>query len=201
MLTHTSYSLLSSLTSSSASGATGPSASYRREYRVNRGIQAKMGDGGTLPGDFTGDALRCRNSWKRPAKPRRGADDAGGVSTGVAAASAAAASTEAESAGAAAAGFGGALRTGRGRVRRAFGRASGAGTDVDVTSAVNSGSAASPRGGSVQLAAVPLRRAAARRRSDRGVSTTTLQTLRNASASGDTGDRRTSGAGGGSTGF
>jgi len=88
-----------------------------------------MGDGGTLPGDFTGDALRCRNSWKRPAKPRRGADDAGGV---VVAASAAAASTEAESAGAAAAGFGGALRTGRGRVRRAFGRASGAGTDVDA---------------------------------------------------------------------
>ena len=159
-----------------------------------------MGDGGTLPGDFTGDALRCRNSWKRPAKPRRGADEAGGVV--VAAASAAAASTEAESAGAAAAGFGGALRTGRGRVRRAFGRANGAGTDVDVTSAVNSGSAASPRaGGSVQLAAVPLRRAAARRRSDRGVSTTTLHTLRNASASGDTGDRRTSGAGGGSTGF
>ena len=158
-----------------------------------------MGDGGTLPGDFTGDALRCRNSWKRPAKPRRGADEAGGVV--VAAASAAAASTEAESAGAAAAGFGGALRTGRGRVRRAFGRASGAGTDVDVTSAVNSGSAASPRAGSVQLAAVPLRRAAARRRSDRGVSTTTLQTFRNASASGDTGDRRTSGAGGGSTGF
>ena len=199
MLTHTSYSLLSSLTSSSVSGAAGPSASYRLEYRVNRGIQAKMGDGGTLPGDLTGDALRCRNSWKRPAKPRRGADEAGGVV--VAAASAAAASTDAESAGAAAAGFGGALRTGRGRVRRAFGRASGAGTDVDVTSAVNSGSAASPRGGSVQLAAVPLRRAAARRRSDRGVSTTTLQTLRNASASGDTGDRRTSGAGGGSTGF
>ena len=124
-------------------------------------------------------------------------DDAGGV---VVAAAAAAASTDAESAGAAAAGFGAVLRTGRGRVRRAFGRASGAGTDVEVTSAVNSGRA-SPRGGSVQLAAVPLRRAAARRRSDRGVSTTTLQTLRSASASGDTGDRRTSGAGGGSTGF
>ena len=199
MLTHTSYSLLSSLTSSSASGAAGPSASYRREYRVNRGIQAKIGDGGTLPGDLTGDALRCRNSWKRPAKPRRGADDAGGV---VVAASAAAASTDAESAGAAAAGFGAVLRTGRGRVRRAFGRANGAGTDVEVTSAVNSGSAASPRAGSFQLAAVPLRRAAARRRSDRGVSTTTLQTFRSASASGDTGDRRTSGAGaGGGIGF
>ena len=44
MLTHTSYSLLSSLTSSSVSGAAGPSASYRLEYRVNRGIQAKIGD-------------------------------------------------------------------------------------------------------------------------------------------------------------
>ena len=82
-----------------------------------------MGDGGTLPGDLTGDALRCRNSWKRPAKPRRGAEAGGVAAGGVAAASAAAASTDAESTGAAAAGFGGDLRTGRGRVRRAFGRA------------------------------------------------------------------------------